>query len=533
MSIIVTQLSYQLPQGQWLLKDLHFTLASQKIGLVGANGIGKSTFLKLLNQELKPTEGKVATTQTIAKLPQDFLSFQDQSVAQVLGIAEQLQAFHQILKGEGTLKDYEILNDAWDIEEKVQNLLSQTQLSHIDVHRAFSSLSGGEKSRLLFAVLLWQQVDFLLLDEPTNHLDQESRERFYKLIEQSNKGMLVVSHDRALLRKMDEIIELSPLGIQSYGGNYDFYKEQKSIEQVAKEQSLHAAQIELKRKQRQQQKTKEKQEKRATRGKKHGIKSNMEKDVMNYFQNRSEKSATKSSKLHEKQLGHATQKLQEAQSQVLSNHQIIIDLAPSSLPKSKRIIQLKDVNVAFQPDQKLWENPLDFEIVGPERVALVGTNGSGKTTLLKILLETIKPTEGKVYRGVKNIGFIDQHLELIDYDLTVLENVQKYALSGMEEHTIRIRLGRFLFDGEKIFKKASVLSGGERMRLGLACLLATNNAPDLLILDEPTNHMDFQSLAIITSALQQFKGAILVVSHDQDFLKTIGIERYFNLTKLK
>ena len=531
MSIILSQLSYQFAQGQWLFQNLNFTLSNKKVGLVGANGIGKSTLLRLIHQELVPTSGKISTQQTIAKLPQDFLEFQDQSVIEVLGVKAQLQALYQIIEGKGTEQDYVILNENWDIEEKLERLVTQTQLNHIGLKRSFNSLSGGEKSRLLFAALLWKQANFILLDEPTNHLDQESRAHFYTMVKEYKQGMLVASHDRALLRHMDEIIELSSLGIQVYGGNYDFYKEQKEIEHAAKEHAFQAATIELKKKKIQQQKMVEKQAKRTVRGKKKGIQTNMEKNVMNYFQNRSEKSTAKLSQLHTKQLNSTEKRVQEAKANLAANQQIIIDLEESSFPRGKRVLQLKKVNVTFEKEVNLWKNPIDFEVVGPERVALVGANGSGKTSLLKIILGTLETMIGDRYIGVKHIGFIDQHLSLLDYELTVMENVRKFAALGMPEHELRICLARFLFDQEAIFKKAKMLSGGERMRLGLACLLATNNAPELLILDEPTNNMDFQSLEAMTNALNQFKGAIIVVSHDQDFLKSIQTQKHFHLSK--
>lgn len=531
MYIGANQLSYQFPSGETLFRHLTFTIGYGKTGLTGDNGSGKSTLIQLLAGSLMPTSGTVVTAGKIAVMPQLFHPYYAQNVAQVLGVEAILQALERITDGLCTEADFLLLDNNWDIEDRIKQILLQADLSYLPPDRQFSSLSGGEMSRLLFAGLLLQEPDFILLDEPTNHLDRASREKFYKLITAFRKGLLVISHDRELLRLMDKTMELSAKGVKMYGGNYDFYLEQKNIEADAALQQYQAATTEWKKSVRIQRSAVEKQEKRNSRGEKSNRAKGVDKMVLNILKGAGENTLARAKNVHAGKVQQQAEKVNQAKAQVQPDYTISIDLENSTLPAAKKVIVAREINYSYEADTFLWPEPLSFTLFSHDRLSVIGNNGSGKSTLIQLIIGALRPATGTIYIGVDKIGLIDQQLQFLDNFLTVLENLQRFAPSSMPEHDLRIRLGRFLFYHESVFKKVAFLSGGERMRLALACLLATGNAPQLLVLDEPTNNLDIASVDQLISALINYKGAMIVISHDRDFLRQLQITQELYLSR--
>ena len=239
--ILVNNISFYLPTGKAIFNDLTLTLSRYKTGLVGKNGIGKSTLIKLILNELLPSSGSIQIEGTLECVPQNPTLSHNATVANFLDVEEKINALHRITEGSTDEKDFAVLNDEWDIEEHVSKWLDTFGLSHIPYHRQITMLSGGETTRLFLAKAFLSNADFLLLDEPTNHLDSLAREQLYQAIQQWEGGLIVVSHDRTLLNLMEEIIELTTLGANIYGGNYDDYTAQKEIEKAAHEQQLNDA----------------------------------------------------------------------------------------------------------------------------------------------------------------------------------------------------------------------------------------------------------------------------------------------------
>jgi ATPase subunit of ABC transporter with duplicated ATPase domains len=531
MHIGVNQLSYQFPGGQTLFNRLTFTIPYGKTGLVGNNGSGKSTLLKLLAGSLAPTSGTIAREGKVAVMPQVFDPYYEQSVAQALGVAAILRALQNILAGQGSEVDFLLLENNWDIEDRIEQVLRRADLLHLSLDRTFASLSGGEMSRLLFAALLLQAPDFILLDEPTNHLDQASREKLYQLIATFEKGLLIVSHDRTLLRLMDSTMELSPEGIHLYGGNYDFYEQQKQVEQDAALHQYQTATRERNKSVRQQQKAIERQEKRNSRGEKSNRAKGVDKMALHILKGAGENTLARIKSVHSAKVQQQAEKVAQVKARLPQPHTISIDLESSTLHAAKRVIVAENINYRYQENAFLWPKPLSFTLLSQDRLAILGNNGTGKSTLVQLITGTLVPATGKLHVGTEKIGLIDQQLLLLNNALSVLENLRLFAPSGMAEHELRIRLGRFLFYGETVFKKAACLSGGERMRLALACLLATGNAPQLLVLDEPTNNLDLASIAQLTSTLTQYQGAMVVISHDQHFLEQLQLTQQLYLSR--
>jgi len=505
-SIIGDDISFELQDGSFLFKNLSFSLNNEKSGLVGKNGVGKTTLLKLLAGELKPTIGKINKQANISYLPQDYQLDITQTIFEALNIKN---------------------NSDHGIEDKIINHFKKMNFIDIDFSRPLKTLSGGERMKVVIVKLLISNPDFIILDEPTNNLDYDSKSIVYEIIKNWNKGLLVVSHDRELLNLLDQILELTPKGLSVYGGNYDSYRMQKDIEEEALEKQLVTNKENFNKTKKQAQKTKEKQEKRSSLGKKSRDTGSESKMALNTMKGWAEKTSSKLEKIHKERVGDATKKLKEAKERILPKNKINVDLSETIVPSGKLIIKIKDINFSYKNSSKNLLSDFNLIIHGPAHIAINGPNGIGKTTLVKLITGELKPLSGEVYLGVDRISYLDQGVTILDSKKSLFDNIKE--LSKLEDYEVRVWLARFLFRADDAFKKVSSLSGGERMRAALACVLAGEKPPQLLILDEPTNNLDIDSIERIESALLNFKGVLIVISHDNEFLNKIGIDREVNL----
>jgi ATPase subunit of ABC transporter with duplicated ATPase domains len=403
-------------------------------------------------------------------------------------------------------------------------------VSHVSVNQPAATLSGGEFMRVRLAGLLLEDPDFLLLDEPTNHLDLSAREFVYEMVAAWNKGLVVVTHDRKLLSILDQIAELDSNGVRMYGGNFSFYREQRGIEQAAAEQTFTSARIRLKKAKTAAQLARERQQKRNSAGHKKALRTGISAMAAGNLKRAAENSGARLADRHQKKVESARREMEAARASVVVENRIAVDLESSRVPGTLRIVEASGINYRYpKAEAPLWAKPLDLRVVGPERIHLKGENGSGKSTLVDLVCGKKSPTTGWIRSGAIRSGLLDQKVEVLDDSLTILENVKRMA-SHRPDHELRILLGRFLFYHDAALKPAAVLSGGERMRAGLACLLAANQAPELLVLDEPTNNLDLMSLESVVLALRAYRGALIVVSHDITFLEDIGITRTLELS---
>ena len=249
---------------------------------------------------------------------------------------------------------------------------------------------------------------------------------------------------------------------------------------------------------------------------------------MNTFRDSAEKSAGRLKEAHTQKVVSIARDLEQLRDALPERDTMKFGFDDSQLHKGKIIATLTAVNYAFDT-HPLWQKPLTLQMTSGERIALKGANGSGKTTLLQIILGIVQPVIGKIYRAKNRAVYIDQDYSLINNGLTVYEQAQRFNYSAMEEHWIKTCLDRFLFAKEDWEKPCSVLSGGERMRLVLCCLSIGNRAPDMIVLDEPTNNLDIQNIEILTAAINDYQGTLIVVSHDEVFLDQIGITRTIDL----
>ena len=514
---------------QPIIAELNFNFSAQKYGIVGRNGIGKSTLLKLIAGELTPSAGSIQIEGQIAYFSQETINAVSMSIAAALGAEEKLRALQRIAQGSIDEQDYAIVGDDWRLQERIEQQLSMFALKNIALDRTLSSLSGGEQTRLLLAKAFLAQADFLILDEPTNNLDRSARKALYAAIHQWQRGLIVVSHDRELLNLMAHIVEISQLGVHAYGGNYCDYEEQKRTERAAAEQVLQTA-VQL----RQQAKilTQERRERheqakakgrlaRKTEIAKVGIlKSRIEFDSA---KGRSDRTQRKIIVQTQRKLSQVNEQVQAAREKLEQNREITIDLPHTRVANGKMILEIKNLNFSYPQQKKLLINNFSLTMQGPQRLAILGDNGSGKTTLIKLILGELTPAHGSLLLGIERINYLDQKIKILNPQLTVLDNFLQIN-PDINELNARYYLADFLFRNDAALKLAAYLSGGERLRAALACILMSSKPPQLLILDEPTNHLDLQTIATIESALQKYQGALIVISHDMTFLKNIEIK---------
>jgi ATPase subunit of ABC transporter with duplicated ATPase domains len=492
--------------------------------LIGNNGVGKSTLLKIMAGHLHPSAGVVSTNTIPYYVPQHFGQFNDLTVAQALHVDEKLKALKKIIEGNATEANLALLNDDWLLEERCSEALAEWEIESIDLNRKMETLSGGQKTKIFLAGIAIHQPEMVLLDEPSNHMDVSARNILYNYIKTTSNTLIVISHDKTLLNLLGSVYELGRRGITVYGGNYDFYVEQKAILKNALDQDLKSKEKALRKAKEVERESLERKQKLDARGKKKQEKAGLPTISMNTFKNNAEKSTSRIKDAHAEKVETLSQALSEMRKALPDADKIKIDLDNARLHRGKKLITATDINFAYN-NRLLWRQPLSFSITSGERIVIKGGNGSGKTTLIKIILGEIQPLSGIIDRAETRSIYIDQDYSLIDNKLTVYEQVQQFNYDKLQEHELKIRLNRFLFTREYWDKPCGTLSGGEKMRLMLCCLMISNQAPDIIILDEPTNNLDIQNTEILTSAISDYKGTLVVVSHDKHFLEQMNVEQ--------
>ncbi|MET9849831.1 ABC-F family ATP-binding cassette domain-containing protein [Streptomyces ossamyceticus] len=522
LSLTCTSLSFAWPDGTPVFEDLQIAFGPGRTGLVGVNGSGKSTLLKLIAGELTPTDGTVRVAGEVGYLPQNVTLDTALRVDEALGIAATRAALHAIEAGDVAEEHFAAVGDDWDVEERALATLGQLGLGHVDLDRTIGEISGGESVLLRLAALLLRRPDVLLLDEPTNNLDLYARRRLYDAVSAWTGLMIVVSHDRELLDLVDQIADLRSGEVTWYGGNYSVYEEALGTEQEAAERMVRVAEADLRKQKRELVDAQVKLARRKRYGQKMFEQKREPKIVMGARKRAAQESAGKHRIMHEEKLADAKERLDEAVEAVRDDDEIRVDLPYTAVPPGRTVLTALDLRLRYGARV---HGGLDLR--GPERIALVGRNGAGKTTLLRTIAGELEPVGGEVRAHVP-LRFLPQRLDVLDDGLTVAENVARYA-PGATNNRVRARLARFLFRGARADQPAATLSGGERFRAALAALMLAEPAPQLLMLDEPTNNLDMASVRQLTTALESYEGALIVASHDLPFLESLGITRWLLL----
>ncbi|KJY45677.1 ABC transporter [Streptomyces sp. NRRL S-444] len=515
-------LSFDWPDGTPVFEGFDLAVGPGRTGLIGLNGCGKSTLLKLVAGELTPSDGQLSVAGTIGHLPQSVTLDTALRVDEALGIRAVRTALHAIEAGEATEANFATVGDDWDVEERALALLDQLGLARIGLDRTVGELSGGECVLLRLAALLLARPDVLLLDEPTNNLDLRARRRLYAAVESWSGVLLLVSHDRELLERVDQIADLHDGEVRWYGGNFTAYEEQLAAEQDAAERMVRVAEADVQRQKRELSDAHMKLARRKRYGQKMYDSKREPKIVMGARKRAAQESAGKHRIMHTEKLAQAKERLDQAVEAVRDDDEIRIKLPATQVPPGRRVLTLSDVHLVHGA-----RAAGEWELRGPERIALVGRNGSGKTTLLRTIAGLLAPASGEALTHVPT-RFLPQRLDVLDESRSVVENVARFAPQA-SNNLIRARLAHFLFRGARADRPAGTLSGGERFRAALAALLLAEPAPQLLMLDEPTNNLDLASVRQLAGALESYEGALLVASHDVPFLESIGITRWLLL----
>ncbi|MGW6057308.1 ABC-F family ATP-binding cassette domain-containing protein [Streptomyces sp. NPDC055189] len=519
-SLTCSALSFQWPDGTSVFDGLSLSIGRGRTGLVGTNGTGKSTLLRLLAGQLRPSKGSVTVGGSLAYLPQNITLDTTLRVDQALGIAERRDALRAIEAGDVREQHFETVGDDWDVEERALAMLGSLGLGGVELDRTVGQMSGGETVLLRLAALLLERPDVLLLDEPTNNLDLFARRRLYEAVDSWRSGVLVVvSHDLDLLERVDRIAELRAGSVSWYGGGWSAYEEALATEQEAAGRMLRAAEADVRRQKRELEETQIKVARRARHSKKMDAQRRAPRIVAGEKKRSAQESGDKLRGLHEERLSEARERREEAADAIRNDAEIRVSLPHTAVPAGRTVLTLSELRPQYG---QLKEGSLHVQ--GPERIALVGRNGAGKTTLLRTLTGELAPLSGEVKTSVP-LRFLPQRLDVLDDTLSVAANVSRLA-PGLTDNHIRSQLARFLFKGARAEQPAGTLSGGERFRAALAAMMLAAPAPQLLLLDEPTNNLDLASVRQLTGALESYEGALLIASHDLTFLESVGITRW-------
>ena len=481
----------------------------EKIGLIGANGTGKSTLLKIIVGEYAPSVGTISMAKDlkIGYLNQDLLSYD--SHYSILHVA--MEAFERqnqlhdeieiLLKKIETDYSEEVLNklsdkqqefealDGYSIEYRANEILAGLGFSTEDQHRPLNTFSGGWRMRVMLAKILLQTPDILLLDEPTNHMDLPSIKWLETYLNGFDGAIVIVSHDRYFLDKIvNRIVESRKGKLTIYSGNYTFYLEEKSLRGEIQKGEFKNQQAKIKQEER----------------------------LIERFRAKASKAKMAQSRMK------ALDKMERVED-VDDENPTVNFRFKFSKPSGRHVVRIEDAYKSY-PTIDILDNA-DGVIEKGDKIALIGANGKGKSTLLRIIAGT------ETFKGMCETGhnvtttFFAQHqLESLHLDHSILEEMQSFAPKHSDTE-LRSILGCFLFTGDDVFKKIRVLSGGEKSRVALAKSLTTDS--NFLILDEPTNHLDIQSVNILIQALHQYEGTFIAVSHDRYFLDNVANKIWF------
>ena len=522
-SISLSNIAWSTPDGRTLFSDLSLNFETGRSGLVGRNGVGKSTLLHLISGSLQLQAGKLSVSGTLGLLRQAAQVSPGETVADLFGASSALDLLR---RAEAGLADVDELAGAdWTLEARIETALARVGLS-AEPGTVLSALSGGQRTRAGLAALVFGEPDFILLDEPTNNLDRDGRKAVVDLLAGWRAGAIVVSHDRELLDTMDAIVELTSVGATRYGGSWSHYRERKAIELAAAEHNLVDAERRVSEIAQKAQATAERKARKDGAGKRKAAKGDMPRILMNGLKNRAENTSGENIRLTERMRVEAEADAAAARERIEVLQSISVKLPSTGLPSTKAVMRIDRLTAGYEPGKPVISD-FSMMLTGPERIAVSGGNGTGKTTLLKAISGELEPWAGGV-SVLTDYAMLDQQVGLLDANASIRDNFRRINPEA-DENACRAALARFMFRADAALQVVGSLSGGQLLRAGLACVLGGKSLPPLLILDEPTNHLDIDSIEAVEAGLRAYDGALLVVSHDQAFLDAIGITRRVEL----
>ncbi|UPG94351.1 ABC-F family ATP-binding cassette domain-containing protein [Luteibacter aegosomatissinici] len=508
--------SFVLPDGRTLFHDLHETLDARPTGLVGGNGVGKSVLARVCAGQLPPGSGRCERGVSVHYLAQQ-ADVGGGTVASLAGLDRILASLDRIESGGVEQTDFDAVGDAWDMRSRLAEALDDANLGNLDAHTPTAQLSGGEAMRVALLGARLSGAGYLILDEPTNHLDGPNRTALMAWLASWQGGLLVISHDRALLGTMERTLELSPAGLRSFGGGYHFYADQIAREREAACRELANARAERRRGEEALREQAERQARRSARGDREGKTANFAPILLGRRKEKSEATTARLRGQAEETRERVGQRVASAVAAGGRGADVVLR-APGASTAQGRVARLADVVLPWGPPHL---RQIDVTISGAQRIGIVGPNGSGKSTLLKVLAGEIAPASGTADVFVP-FARLDQRLTQLDPERNVLSQLMD-AAPGIPEGELRSRLALLGLDTATITTPASRLSGGERLKSALALALLATPPAQLLLLDEPTNHLDLASTTAVEAMLREYSGALLIISHDVHFLNAVNL----------
>ena len=514
MPLSLQNVAFVLNNGQTLFQNITAHFNQSICGLVGANGVGKSVLARVLAKQLMPSTGTVTAPALTAYIPQQWSGSKQDSVATVLQIAEPIAAIARIEQGSFLAKDFELAEPFWDWPVQVNQAMNCVGFDiPIDINRPISSFSGGEQFRLMWASALLKNPDVFIFDEPTNHLDSEGKVRLCEWLNSSRQQVILVTHDRNLLQQVDTIYELTANQLHCHPGDYEHYfkgklarwsQQQNEVSEARKQQKQTAVKA---------QQAYEKQQQRTAQGKAKAKRENWSILEKNGAKEHGERSQHNQILLRDNRKSNAQQTTALAENQREWFDPIGFELPASRLSVQKNVLSLQNFITGYtQP----LHQPLNLTLQGAFKMHIAGCNGAGKSALLKTLMAHQSPWQGLSNLHVQN-AYLDQHFFGFNGAQSAIENLLSHQ-PELTDKEGRDRLAWLRLRNSKADVPFAALSGGEQLKVVLASKLLGPVTPQLLLLDEPTNHLDLDSIIALENALAAFKGALIVVSHDQYFV---------------